>query len=94
MDGAVGVFEQVGLAEDHGAGVLEPAHERGIIRRHPRAVGAGGAGRRHARDVDQVLDRHGDAVQWSAVAAGRQLPFGGSRLSQAFLLEHSDEAVQ
>jgi len=83
----------VGLAEDDGAGRLQPAHGdvvllRDQVREEPRA--AGGA---HAAGVEHVLQRHRYAVQRAERLAlhDRDLRLAGRRPRQ--LRRHQAEGV-
>ena len=82
----VGPLAEIGLAENHRAGVAKPRHHervRGgmIVRQRERTRGV-----HHPGDVDVVLDQHGNAVQRSAHLAGLALGVergglgGGSRI--------------
>ena len=67
---------QVGLADQHGAGRLQPRGDDGVggggrERTHVRG-GRGG----HARLVDQVLERDWDAVQRPAIVSAGQFAIG------------------
>ena len=94
MHGAVRVFQQVGLAEDDGAGLLQVAHQPGIGLRQAWAAGARGEGGWNACHVDQVLDRDRHAVQWTAIANRFELARRAFRPGKAFRFHHRDQAVE
>ena len=94
MHGAVSVFQQIGLAEDDGAGLLQVAHQHGVSLGKARAAGARGEGGRNARHVDQVLDRHRHAVKWAAIVPRFQFARCAFCLGQAVRFQHRDEAVE
>ncbi len=84
VDDAVGEFEQVGFAHQHGPGRGEAVDEGGVARGHVVGQDAAAAGRTHAGGVDQVLERDGNAVEQAAIQAPTQFiggaPGGGARL--------------
>ena len=95
---AVGERRRHGLADDDGPGGPEPGDEGRV------AVGAGvgerrpASGRRHARDVDDVLDPDRDAVERPGLAAARALVVAGTRLGSGGRRVHgrprADRAVR
>ncbi len=94
MDRAIGVFQQVRLADEHGPGLPQIAHQRGILGGMLRAGGARGEGRGRAGDGDQVLDRHRHAMQGAMVDAGGQLALGCRRLGESLGLQQGDEGIE
>ncbi len=85
---------QVGLADEHRAGLAQVGDRRRIAFGDVAVAHARRRGRRHAADVEQVLDRDRHAVQRTAVVAGGQLLIGLARLPQRLVGHHEDERVQ
>ena len=83
---AEGELVQVGLADEHRAGLPQVARSTGascvgdVALAHARR-----RRRRRARDVEEVLDRDRHAVQRSAVVAGGELAVGLARLRARFV---------
>ena len=78
--GAHGELVHVGLAEDHHAGLAQPAHHRRVVRRPPALEDPRPAGRRHALGGDDVLERQryaGQRAELLARAAPGVDPSGG-----------------
>ena len=63
----------VGLAEDHHAGVAQPAHHGRVVRRPPALEDPRPAGRRDALGGDDVLERERYAGQRAELLAGAAL---------------------
>ena len=63
----------VGLAQHDGACRLGARHDQRILRRPPVLAARKAPGCRQARDVEGLLDRHGDAEQRPALAGGQRL---------------------
>ena len=65
----VGPLAEVGLAQDDGAGLSEPGHQRRIGGRRSARHGQRARGGEHAvAGVDVVLEQHGNAVEWPPFA--------------------------
>ena len=82
------------LAEQEGAGLLQPRDGHGVLLRHvvlvqQRAEGGANAGR-----VDEVLGGVGDAVQQAERPAAHHVVLGLPRGSHRLLGDQRDEAVQ
>jgi hypothetical protein len=73
---AIGELDRVGLAEDDHALSDQAARDRGGGRRAPRPVGGGAAHGSASREVDQVLEHHGHAVQGPDGVAGADRAVG------------------
>ena len=63
----------VGLADDHGAGGLQPLDRDGILGRPPVLEGGNAPGRRQPRDVERLLHGHRQTEQRPALAARQRL---------------------
>ena len=82
------------LAEEDAAGGVQSRRDRRVLARDivdayfrvPRGQDAGG--------VVQILEREWNAVQRPAVAAGRDLRLGRTRLAQGEIRRHGNERVQ
>ena len=74
---------QVGLADEHRAGLRRCAIAGASRLRDMAVAHARRGGRRRAADVEQILDRDRHAVQRSAVVAGGELAIGLARLAAA-----------
>lgn len=72
---AVGELVRVRLAQQDGTGLRQARGDRAVGLRPVAGADSGAGRRRRARDVDQIFDTHGDAVQRTAIAAGRDLVF-------------------
>ena len=79
----VGELRRRGLAEDHRPRRAQAPDRRCVLRRRLVGERAGAGGGRHARDVEDVLDPDGDAVEWPAepsrARVRRALAGGGPR---------------
>src|SRR4029077_12745609 len=82
------------LADDDSAGLTQPLDREGVFLWHIVLHDLGMAGRGDAGGLVDVLEADRDAVQRSAIFAGGDLGFGGTRLMARRVGEHSDEAVQ
>ena len=78
---------RAGLADDHRARLPQPRDDRRVALRHA-ALAPPERGRQPG-DVDQVLDRDGDAVERSARPAGE----GFGRAARAFLVDVDEGAM-
>ncbi len=93
-DVAVGERAQCGLGDQHGAGLGQKAHHRGVRLRHPVQIRLGTPARRQPRRVQQVLAAIGDAVQRPAPAPGGDLRVGGVGLGHRELGRGQRDAFQ
>ena len=59
---------QVRLSQEHHAGGAESGHDVGVARGHAMLEDPGSCCGRLARDINDVLQRHRDAVEWAAHA--------------------------
>ena len=90
----VGQLVQRGLAEQHGAGGLQPLHHGGVVIRHVvrkelrAARGADAPGAKH------VLDCHGDAMQRPAYLTVLPLFVASSGIGERPLGCDRDEGVE
>ena len=91
---ADGEFVRRELAHDDGAGAAQPRHAHRIGRRDIVDQDLRMAGRRQARDIDDVLDADRHAMQRTAQAARRDLGFGGPGRVHRRLAVEPDEDVQ
>ncbi len=82
------------LADDDCAGVEQPVHGGRILLRYVVAVGSRASGRRHAGDVEEVLQTDGYAVERTAVAAGSDLRLRGPGRGKGRLVHNQHERVQ
>ena len=85
---------EIGLADQNRAGASKLRDDRRIRGGHVSFAHARGCRRRHARNVDQVLDRDGDAVQRSAVAPRRQLAIRRRGIAASVIAHHADERIE
>src|SRR3984885_7424626 len=86
-------FARVGLADDHRAGCLQPAHHLGVLGGGPNVSGRAEGGW-YSSDIDVVLDRDRDTEQRRQVVAGGAPPVGLGGVGQRRLGEHHPEGVQ
>ena len=90
----VGPFRQVGLAQDHSAGVLQPPHQWSVPQGDIALQGQGARGGGHAViGLDIVLDQHRYPVQRTAQMARQAFGVQAARGLQRVRIEH-DNAVQ
>src|SRR4051794_28857017 len=61
------------LAEEYGAGLAQPAHDRGILAGDALLPQLRAGGGRPIEDIEDILDRDRNAVQRAAVSALAQL---------------------
>ncbi len=78
----------IGLAEDHRAGRLQPADADGVGRGHELLEGLEAPGGRQAPDVVGLLDRHRQAEQRAALPAGQGGVGGAGGLAGAGEVAH------
>lgn len=89
-------LDHVELADDDGAGVLEPACDESIGRRNVVAQDRGTCGGRHALHIKQVLQPDGNAVKPPAILSGLDLlcvPVGGRQGLVAEQRKHGVERL-
>ena len=82
------------LAQQHAAGLAQPRGGDAVLLRHDVQTQLGMAGRADAGGVVDVLQRIGDAVERSAVAARLQFRIGAACIFQGAILGHQNEGVQ
>src|SRR2546427_2657420 len=82
------------LAEQHGAGGVEPARRRGILRGNPVDEDARVGRREDALRVVDVLEREGDPVQCPPVLAGRDVGLGRPGLPAGQVERARDERTR
>ena len=85
---------QVGLADEHRAGLPQMGDGRRVALGDVALAHARRRGGRRAADVEQILDRDRHAVQRSAVVAGGELAVGVARLLPRLVGHDQDEGVQ
>ena len=91
---AVRELVHVELADDDGAGLLQPRHDLGVLVRHAiREHGARG-GRQHPRRVDVVLERDRNPVQRSAPPPAGELRLELPRPGRGALAGHGDVGIE
>ena len=79
------------LRDEHRAGLVQPAHDRGVRRRHAIAERLGAVGRRDVLRVEQILHAVRDAVQRTAVLAGGDLGVGLLRARERVVPRDRDD---
>src|SRR5689334_14213945 len=94
MDDAVGEFEEVAFADQHGPGLLQVASNGCGYGWHPVVPQPRGGGRARAGRIDQIFERDRYAMQRAAIVALRQFGLGAARLLQRRPLQYGDEAVE
>ena len=85
---------KVGLADKHGAGSAQPRCDDGIVGRD--VTGSHQRSRRGPGpfEINQVLERHRNAVERPAVASTGNVVVGGARGLQRLVCHDGDEGVQ
>src|SRR6185436_5245862 len=68
---AEGELVQVGLADEDGAGRAQPRRDDSVMHRDVTAPDSRCRAGRQPAEIDQILERDWDAVQWTAVAPSR-----------------------
>ena len=76
-----GQLVQSRLSQTYGARHPQTGDRGRICARDMFGVVPGAVGRPHTRGVDEVLDRHGNAVQWTAIGSVGQFPGRPARLA-------------
>jgi hypothetical protein len=84
---------QVGLADDHRAGLAQARDDRRIALRMARRDCRAGR-RRRARDIDQILHRDRNAMQRATIPAAGDFLFGAPRLGERAVAHHGNERVE
>ena len=79
--------------DDHGAGVAQRRHHRGVVLRPPPGEHQRPVAAVRRLDVEQLLDRERHAVQRAAPMSGRELGRGGRRIALGGVREHVDEGA-
>src|SRR5690606_6514282 len=90
---AEGELVQVGLAEKDGAGRAQPFDDARVVGGDVSVTDPRGGGRRHAADVDQVLERNRYAMQRATGVALPDLGVSLPGLVERLLLERGDVGV-
>ena len=85
---------QPGLAQGYGAGGAQALDHGRILVGLMVSVVPGSVGGPYAAGIDEVLDRHGNAVQGSAVHSGRQLAIRLLGLLEGRIGGHGDVRIQ
>src|ERR1700722_15873557 len=85
---------QICLAENNGAALTYPGDRGGVSRRPIVAQLLKSARRRHANDLERILDGHGDAVQRTEIDATREGIVRQTRLlARPLFVERDDRVV-
>ena len=84
---------QVGLADEDGSRVAEPGDDGAVVGGDVSLAHARGGRRRHAAQVDDVLQRERHAVERPAVVPARELRVSLPRLRQRLIRQNGDESV-
>src|SRR5262249_40905384 len=84
---------QAQFGHQHGAGLVQAAHDGRIGGRNAAAEGLGAVGGGNALSVEQVFAAPGDSVQRAAILAGGDLAVGPLRLLQSEIAGQSDHAT-
>ena len=88
-----GELVEVGLADDHRPGVLQPRDDGGVVRRLPSLEDPRRAGRRDPAGAHVVLERHRDAGERAGIVAGDDRGVDRSGGESGLLDEHEVEGV-
>ncbi len=94
MGDAIGVFEEIGLAEEDRSGIAQPGDKRGVCVGERRCDRPCPVARGRAAHVDQVLDRDGHAVERTQVPPRTEVLAGLVRLRARAVGEDRGKGVE